>query len=407
MSPSSERIAITATGITTALGTGIHSHLDALENRRHGLRHARVLSTIHAGEFPIGEVRLTNAHLSEQLGIGGAGHKYTRTALLALHAIQDLLSGPELRSMLRSSRLAFINANTVGGMTEAESRYMRFIAEDSDSEQEAWIDQMDCADSTRRIPRFFGFKASLATISTACSSSANSLIVGARMIRHGLADKVIAGGSDALSRFTLNGFASLKNLDHSFCRPFDQHRNGLNLGEGAAYVLLERESDAIAHGAEILAILSGWSNTNDAYHPTAPAPDGSGARRTMEQAIRLAGLVPGDIDYINAHGTATFNNDLSEGKAIDGLWHGAPPPFSSTKPFTGHTLAAAGAVEAILCVAAMRSGIIPPSLNWSEPMEELGITPQTAVSSGCALKHVVSNSFGFGGSNVSLVLSAS
>jgi 3-oxoacyl-[acyl-carrier-protein] synthase-1 len=401
-----ERIAITATGIITALGTGANTHFEALRDSRHGLRHARVLTTVHAAEYPIGEVRASMSELLARLDLGSDTRGYTRTSLLALMAVGDLLREPGLADVLRKSDLAFVNANTVGGMTEAESRYVRFIAKESDAEQEAWIDTTDCADSTNRIAKFYNLPAKLATISTACSSSANSLILGARMIRQGLANKVIAGGSDALSRFTLNGFASLKNLDHGFCQPFDQQRNGLNLGEGGAYVLLERESDARARGAEILAFLSGWSNTNDAYHPTAPAPDGSGAKRTMENALRTAGLKAGDIDYINAHGTATFNNDIAEGKAIEALWDGAPPPFSSTKPFTGHTLAAAGAVEAILSITAMRHGIIPPNLNWTTGMDELGIQPERVTRTGVQLKHVLSNSFGFGGSNVSLILSA-
>jgi 3-oxoacyl-(acyl-carrier-protein) synthase len=406
MSASQDRIAITASGIITALGAGTESHFEALRDSRHGLRFPRVLKTVHSAAFPIGEVSATSKELMAQLGIDTAATGYTRTALLALMAVRDLLSGTGLQDVLRRSRLAFVNANTVGGMVEGESRYMRFIGEESDDEQEAWIPTMDCSDSTTLIPKFFGLRAQLATISTACSSSANSLIVGARMIRHGLADKVIAGGSDALSRFTLNGFASLKNLDHGLCKPFDQNRNGLNLGEGAAYVLLERESEAKARGADILAYLCGWSNTNDAYHPTAPAPDGSGARRTMEKALQSAGIQPGDISYINAHGTATLNNDVAEGRAIRDLWAGNPPPFSSTKPFTGHTLAAAGSVEAILSIIAMRKRLLLPNLNWENPMEELEMQPQTTAGVA-SLEYVMSNSFGFGGSNVSIILGAS
>lgn len=407
MHASQDRIAITASGIITALGTGTERHLHALRDRRHGLRYPQILKTAHAAEFPIGEVDATNGTLMDRLRIDDPSIPYTRTSLLALAAVTDLLREPGLHEYLRSNRLAFVNANTVGGMAEGENRYMRFIAEESDAEQEAWIPTMDCADSTMLIPGFFGLKAQLATISTACSSSANSLIVGARMIRYGLADTVIAGGSDALSRFTLNGFASLKNLEHGFCRPFDQNRSGLNLGEGAAYVLLERESAAKSRGAHILGYLCGWANTNDAYHPTAPAPDGSGARRTMEQALRSAGIGPGEIAYINAHGTATLNNDLAEGRAIESVWNGAPPPFSSTKPFTGHTLAAAGAVEAIICIAAMRGRLIPPNLNWETPMEELELRPQLEAAAGTRMDFVMSNSFGFGGSNVSLILGAS
>jgi 3-oxoacyl-[acyl-carrier-protein] synthase-1 len=370
----------------------------------HGLRHPEVLQTKHAAGFLVGEVRHTNAELMGMSGIPASGSHYSRTALLSIQAIRDLLTQVDIR-LLQQSRLAFINANTVGGMSEVEKFYLSFINSGADGTTYApWIDKLDCAESTENAARFFGLTPIVATISTACSSSANSMIVAARMLRHGLADFAIAGGCDALSRYTLNGFLSLKNIDRELCRPFDQTRNGLNLGEGAGYLLLEREQDAIARGAPILAVLSGWSNANDAYHPTAPSPDGTGALRTMVGALEKAGLLPEQIGYVNAHGTATVNNDLAEGKALEILWKGVPPPYSSTKPFTGHTLAAAGAIEAIISIDAMRLGIIPPNLNWTTPMEDLNTAPAT-LQKGVVLDHVMSNSFGFGGNNVTLIFS--
>lgn len=401
-----DRIVISASGIISALGCDRATQLAALRAGRSGLDYPKLLQTVHAHEFLLGEVRKSNEALKQAAGIDPAQEGFTRTTLLALSAMQELLQtiDPEL---LKAEPLAFINANTVGGMCEVEHLYPQFIAPGATGSFTRYIDTLDCAESTQHVARHFGLKPFMATISTACSSSGNALIMGARLIRQGLVKRAICGGCDALSRFTLNGFHSLKNVDKGLCRPFDQDRFGLNLGEGAGYLLLEKESDALARNATILAVFSGSSNTNDAYHPTAPSPDGAGAYRTMQFALENAGLSPQDVNYINAHGTATINNDASEGKAIQDLWAGYPPPFSSTKPFTGHTLAAAGAIEAIFCIWAMQEQFIPANLNFTTPMEELTIRPETQTVEGATLRHVVSNSFGFGGNNVSLVFSRS
>jgi 3-oxoacyl-(acyl-carrier-protein) synthase len=399
-----DRIVVTATGILSALGRGSDAQLHALRHSLSGLRYPELLQTVHASEFMLGEVAWSNDALKKEIGIASGQGGDTRTTLLALLAIQELLEGIDI-TLLQQQPLAFINANTVGGMCEVEHLYPSFKEPGLTGDFTQYIDTLDCAESTESITRHFGLKPFMATISTACSSSGNSLILGARMIRQGLVERAICGGSDALSRFTLNGFHSLKNLDKSPCMPFDQHRFGLNLGEGAGYLLLEKESAAIARNANILAVFSGYSNTNDAYHPTAPSPDGSGAYRTMTAALKMAGLSPEDIGYINAHGTATINNDAAEGKAIQDIWNGQPPPFSATKPFTGHTLAAAGAIEAIFSILAMQHSFVPANLNFSTPMEELSIRPAAHVIEQRDMQHVVSNSFGFGGNNVSLVFS--
>lgn len=399
----SDRIVVTATGIISALGTGRQEHAARLVSGSSGLRHPEVLTTVHSGEFVVGEVAATNVALLQRIRCEDCADGYTRTALLSMCALQDMLREVPL-DWLQQTRLAFVNANTVGGMSEIESRYYQFLNPSASTGQDLWMDALDCAESTEQVARCFGLKPRMATISTACSSSANAMIVAARMLHHGLADAAIAGGGDALARYTLNGFYALKNVAHQPCRPFDRDRAGLNLGEGAGYLLLEREGSAHARSARVLAVLSGWCNGNDAYHPTAPAPDGSGALRAMQGALASAGLAPGDIGYINAHGTATENNDVAEGRAIEALWAGHPPPFSSTKPFTGHTLAAAGAVESILSIAAMRSGFIPPNLGFESRMEELSICP-SAYQQDAMIEHVMSNSFGFGGNNVSLIFS--
>jgi 3-oxoacyl-[acyl-carrier-protein] synthase-1 len=398
-----ERIVITATGIISALGRGTQQHTGALINKKAGMRHPLHLQTKHAGEFVCGEVDYSNDDLATLLGLPTGDNGYTRTTLLALVAMQELMQHTD-KSLFTDNTFALVNANTVGGMCSVEDMYPDFLSEKTEGPFLKYIDTLDCAESTLNIARYFHLKPISATISTACSSSANALILGARMIQHGVAERAICGGCDALSRFTLNGFNSLKNVDKEPCRPFDASRFGLNLGEGAAYLLLEKESDAIARGADILAVFSGYANTNDAYHPTAPSPDGEGALRTMQQALQKAGLSGADIDYINAHGTATINNDPAEGKAIERLFGAKQPAFSSTKAYTGHTLAAAGAIEAFFSILAIQQQKTWPNLNFRTPMEEVNILPATDVME-IRVNHVISNSFGFGGSNVSLIFS--
>lgn len=329
-----EKIVVTSVGILSAIGKGTVETLHSLKGMKTGLHYPTHLETIHAKEFLLGEVDSSNDDLSMILGLPPGDNGYTRTTLLALIAMQELMQGID-KDLLQTEGFAFINANTVGGMCSVENMYEDFLAADYIGDKVQYIDTLDCAESTLNVARYFGLKPFTATISTACSSSANAIILGARLIKHGIVKRAICGGCDALSRFTLNGFNSLKNVDKEACRPFDQNRFGLNLGEGAGYVLLETETAAKERGAEILAVLSGYSNTNDAYHPTAPSPNGDGAYNTMKLALDAACLGPADINYINAHGTATISNDAAEAKAIERLFGEQPPLFSSTKPFTG------------------------------------------------------------------------
>ena len=222
------------------------------------------------------------------------------------------------------------------------------------------------------------------------------------MLRHGVVDRVVVGGTDALSRFTLGGFKSLQILDDRPCRPFDATRAGLNLGEGAGYLVLQRD-DTLSR--EPYGYLAGWANANDAFHQTASSENGEGAWRAMSGALERAGVAPGEVDYINVHGTGTPNNDLTEGRALRRLFGDRVPPFSSTKGFTGHTLAAAGGIEAVFSVVALHRGAIWPNPNFATPIEELGLRPECRLREGEALGYVLSNSFGFGGNCASLLFS--
>lgn len=399
-----DKVFITSIGIVSALGKGVEEHRTALYNEQPQLRKPKHLKTIHADEFVLGELDHSDDELSSLLGITNNDQAYTRTALLSMLSMKELLADVDI-DQLNEAPYAFINANTVGGMSSVELVYEDFISDKTEGDFLKYIETIDCAESTMTTAKHYGLKPLMGTVSTACSSSANAILLGARMIKHGIVKRAICGGCDALSKFTINGFNSLKNVSKQPCMPFDNDRVGLNLGEGAGYVLLESEKAMKERGAEPIAVLSGYGNTNDAHHPTAPSPNGDGAYNTMMQALNKAGLGPEDIGYINAHGTATFNNDSAEGKAIERVFEATnTPPFSSTKPYTGHTLAAAGVIEAVFSILALQEQRTLPNLNFRTQMEELSISPTTTIDT-IATNHVLSNSFGFGGNNVSLILS--
>jgi 3-oxoacyl-[acyl-carrier-protein] synthase-1 len=208
-----------------------------------------------------------------------------------------------------------------------------------------------------------------------------------------------------LTKFHLNGFNTLKILDSQPCRPFDRIRAGLNLGEGAAYIILESAESIKRRDVKPLCRLSGYANTCDAYHQTASSPDGKGAYLAMQKALEDANLQTADIDYINAHGTGTDNNDLSEGTAIMRLFADNIPPVSSTKMYTGHTTSAAGGVESVISILALLNDFTPANLNFQNKIEELSFAPVHGENTNCDLQHVMNNSFGFGGNNSALIFS--
>ena len=225
------------------------------------------------------------------------------------------------------------------------------------------------------------------------------------MIKSGKLDRVIVGGTDALSKFTINGFKTLMILSDGYNKPFDNNRKGLNLGEAAAFLVLESEELVKKENKKVLARVSGYANANDAFHQTASSENGDGAFLAMEKAFKIANLQPDQIDYVNVHGTATPNNDLSEGRALVRLFgENKVPDFSSTKAFTGHTLAAAAAIEAVFSVLAIQNNVVFPNLNFETPMAEFDLIPQTTLKNK-NIEHVLSNSFGFGGNCSTLIFS--
>lgn len=391
-------------GIISAIGSTVEETLHALKNRYSRLNPVKRFDTA-LKNIPVCEVRYGNDELRAFLPFLQPGRIYSRTSLLGLiaahQAIRSATAAKTLcaTSLPAANRMGLVSATTVGGMDYNEVYYRNFSAGQVNKNI---VELLDCADSTQQIAGSLGISEYITTVSTACSSSANAIIVGARMIRNGLVDKVLVGGTDSLTRFTLNGFNSLEILSPTGCKPFDATRNGVTLGEGAAYLVLE--SSETADPDAVLCELKGFADTSEAYHQTASSPDGEGAILSIRRALASAGLNPGDIDYINAHGTGTLINDLSEGRAIETVFGNAIPPVSSTKAYTGHTLAAAGVIEAVISILAIRNGLLFPNIGFGEPMPELSFLPNNSLRKS-EIRNVLSNSFGFGGNNASLIFS--
>ncbi|KYP13980.1 beta-ketoacyl-[acyl-carrier-protein] synthase family protein [Flavihumibacter sp. CACIAM 22H1] len=392
---------ITGIGIVSALGIGVEAQREKLVAGKSGLKSAVFLNSIHSNTFPFGEVPYSTEQLFSLIPVNT---KLQQSRLQALAALALAECFTYCSPVGTSIRQGLVNATTVGGMTDIEDRYFELILPENQEANTDWASGLDCATGTEHLARQFGLTDFMTTVSTACSSSANAIQYGARLLQQGILDRVVCGGVDSLTRFTVNGFNSLKNLDKEACKPFDANRNGLNLGEGAAYLLLETEASLQQSGNRPLAVLSGYANFNEAFHPTAPSPEGLGAFEAMKRAIEKAGLLPADISYINAHGTATLNNDESEGQAIRRLFGEHVPPFSSTKVYTGHTLAAAGAIEAVFSILSLQHQEIYPGLPFHTPMPTINLVPVKDFRQ-LQLKHILSNSFGFGGNNASLVFS--
>lgn len=393
-------IVITGEGIVCAIGLDNQQVLQSLQRKQTGIGVMKYLRSAHL-ELPVGEVQLSNDEMRNSLGI--TDQYSNRTTLMGMLAVKQALSDAGVDKQTIGDnhlRVVLVSGTTVAGMDITEQFFDTLTASDKHL---ACVKNHSCGRSTQMIAEYFGLFAEYTTISTACSSAANALILGANMLKADQCDMVVAGGCESLSVFHLNGFNSLMILDHEQCRPFDEHRAGLNLGEGAAYVVLEKEEYAAKRRVEKHAYLRGYGNACDAFHQTASSENGEGAYRAMTEALQMAGLKPSDIQYVNAHGTGTPNNDISESNALKRVFSDTMPLVSSTKSFTGHTTSASGSIEAVICLLAMRYHFVPANLGFTTPMTD-GIVP-TLGETDYDLRNVVCNSFGFGGNDTSLVFS--
>ncbi|MBZ5858857.1 beta-ketoacyl-[acyl-carrier-protein] synthase family protein [Flavihumibacter profundi] len=391
---------IAGLGAISAIGNNVAENVLSLQSGRSGIGKIEHLSTLHKEVFPVGEVKSANEELAERCGWTGTN---SRSAMLAYIAAREALLDAGFDGGM-PYRTGLVSATSVGGMDLTENFYPAFL-ENNLSGKLRNVVQHECGAVTERVAKALGITEFVTTISTACSSSANAIMLAARMIRHGLLDIAIAGGTDALSKFTLNGFNTLMILDHQLCQPFDQGRRGLNLGEGAGFVVLTSEKVADATRHKKYARLTGYCNANDAHHQTASSPEGIGSYTAMMGAMAMAGLAPGDIDYINLHGTGTQNNDASESTALHRIFGTAYPRMSSTKSFTGHTLAACGGIEAVYSVLSLERQCLFPGLRITTPVIEKPGVMVSAYTPDVALRNVLSNSFGFGGNCSSLIFS--
>ena len=395
-----DRIVVTGTGIITSLGAGKAVTLEKLKAGEKAIGPIRHLRTKHT-DIPVGEAPSSDEELKSLIDYQSE-QKITRTSLLGRVALQEALQEAHLDGSVRK-RIAFINGNTVGGMEKSEIYYNDFL---TNNDRNEYIALHDCGACTDLIAQQFDGKFDIITsISTACSSAANAIILGANLIREGRVDMAVVGGTECLSAFHLNGFNTLMILDREACRPFDANRHGLNLGEGAAYIVLEPEQCAQERGVQPLCQLSGYGNACDAFHQTATSPNGEGAFRAMMKALESSGLKPEDIDYINAHGTGTGNNDECEGIAMMRVFGDHVPPVSSTKSYTGHTTSAAGGVESVISILALQHNFIPANLGYETPIEQHNFRPVDHVIENVKLNHILTNSFGFGGNDSSCIFS--
>jgi 3-oxoacyl-[acyl-carrier-protein] synthase II len=387
-----DSVVITGLGAITAAGAGLASMHRALIAGESGLGPLTRFPSPRCGGLPVAEVSAIQ---------GGDGR---RTRQLAETAIREALGSAGLPSIPEhlSTRAGLVIGTTVGGMPETESAIEAALL-GRPVRSGVWR-RHECGYLTSSLARKFGFRGPTTTVSTACASGALAIAIAGEWVASGQADLVVAGGTDALCRLTLNGFASLLALDPLGCRPFDRERRGTSLGEGAGFVVVESRGHARGRGALPAARLTGWAHSCDAYHATAPDPSGARAEEAVRGALDAARLRANEIDYINAHGTGTIENDRTEGSMLTRVFD-RPSPVSSTKRIFGHTLGAAGAIEAIVCILAIRHGFVPGNPGFTTPDPECGLIPVSSTFEQ-RIRHAVSTSFGFGGNNSALVLSA-
>ncbi|MBS1742014.1 MAG: beta-ketoacyl-[acyl-carrier-protein] synthase family protein [Bacteroidetes bacterium] len=392
------RIVVTGMGVISSIGNSVEENRSSLKNAVCGISKIdENFPSRFAGVLPFAQIHTSTENLQKQLNAYEPG--VTRTSLLALHAFEEAITSSRLTAaQITSYDTALIGASTVGGICLTDQLYADANAATGGSE---YLQSYDGASVNMYLQKRFGVGGIINTINTACSSSANAIMYGARLIKSGRAKRAIVGGVDCIAKFTLNGFNSLFILSDEICRPFDAGRKGLNLGEAAAFLILEREEDCTEKN--ILAVLSGYANSNDAYHPSSLSDDGDGPYLSMSQALHIANLTAKDISFVNAHGTATENNDEVESKAMLRVFN-KPPAFASTKSNIGHTLGAAGAIEAVYSILNIMHQEVYPALNFSNPIPSTGLIPVQAYSA-MPVQHVMSNSFGFAGNCSSLIFS--
>ncbi len=388
---------VTGMGMISGIGNTISETFRSLMDKKSGIGKLKYLDTIHKEKFPVSEVPFSNPELCEMLGFDPQ-KEYPRTTLLACIAAKQAMEDAKFKPE-DTIRTGLIFGTTVGGMDLSEKYYRN-----PGSHMDYVINGQNKGYTVELLADTYRINDFVTTLTTACSSSANAITLGADLIKTNVLDRVVVGGADALCKFTVNGFNTLMILSEDKCKPFDKNRNGLNLGEGAGFLVLESEKLVRANNKKIYAKVSGYSNKNDAYHQTATSENGEGPYLCMTEALTSARLTPKEIDYINAHGTGTPNNDITESIAIHRVFGDQYPPFASLKPYIGHTLGAAGVVEAIVSIVCLNKQMIFGGINYHNPIEEVAVYPEKETQEASVL-NVMSNAFGFGGNDTSIIFS--
>jgi 3-oxoacyl-[acyl-carrier-protein] synthase II len=390
------RVAVVAAGVVSPLGFGLPETLASLRAAKDCITPVTRFSVDRCRCKTAGQV--DDQRLLEDQPNGKRRHQLHRASHMMIRALQETLA----QDQEFKPEFAVIGT-TSGGMSFGEDYFRSLHGHGSLRNAPAWIANyppqkpvMDALDS-------FGIRTGCQVIANACASGTNAIGHAFACVRSGRYQSVLAGGYDALSELVFVGFDSLQASTPEKCRPFDRDRTGMVLGEGAAVLALENLDSALARGANILAEIKGYGISTDNHHLTQPDPSGVGARAAMEQALQSADLAARSVNYINAHGTATPLNDAAEAKAINDLF-ASSVPVSSTKSMMGHSLGAAGAIEAVFCLLALQDQFLPANINFRAPDEGMELDIVANEPRPASIGTVVSNSFGFGGTNASIVI---
>ena len=389
------RVAVVAAGVVSPLGFGLSETLDSLREARDCVNGVT--------RFPVTGCRcktagqLPDERLLERRYNGAHARRRHRASHMVIQALGEALTQePQFKPELT------VVGTTSGGMSYGEDYFRSLNRNSSLRHSPTWIANYPAQKPVIDAQEAFGISAPCQVIANACASGTNAIGHAFECVRSGRYQRVLAGGYDALSELVFVGFDSLQASTPEKCRPFDRDRTGMVLGEGAAVLALENLDAARARGARVLAEIIGYGISTDNFHLTQPDPSGIGPRQAMERALGSANISADVVDYINAHGTATAFNDAAEGKAISALF--GRVPVSSTKSMMGHSLGAAGAVEAIICLLALEHQFLPPNINFHAADEDIDLNIVANEAQSAVLRIVLSNSFGFGGTNASILM---
>src|SRR6266705_1719422 len=392
---STARVAVIAAGVVSPLGFGLSEMLDSLRKARDCVSQITRFSVTECRCRTAGQV--PDERLLDKRGNGVRAQRLHRASHMMIEGLREALTQePQFKPELT------VIGTTSGGMSYGESYYRSLARGENLRHSPTWIANYPAQKPVIDAQETLGISAPCQVISNACASGTNAIGHGFECVRSGRYERILTGGYDALSELVFVGFDSLQASTPEKCRPFDRDRTGMVLGEGAAILALENLDAARSRGARVLAEIIGYGVSTDNFHITQPYPSGIGPRRAMERVLQSAQISADAIDYINAHGTATPFNDAAEGKAISELF--GRVPVSSTKSMMGHSLGAAGAVEVIVCLLALQHQFLPGNINFRAPDENIDLNVIANKTRPAALRTVLSNSFGFGGTNASIAI---